>query len=59
MFEVRAYVGPSRKGGFLSLEEAVDYADKLTLEEGQPHIVYELVMKHMATVSPKHKAKKS
>jgi len=59
MFEVRAYVGPYRKGGFLSLEEAVRHADKLTLEEGQPHLVYELTMRHMATVSPKQKVRVS
>jgi len=58
MFEVRAYVGPYRKGGFLSLKEATDHADKLTSEEGQPHIVYELTMKHMSTVNHA-KAKKS
>lgn len=45
MFEVRAYVGDYRKGGFLSYKEAADHANEKVKETGQTHIVNEIVMR--------------
>lgn len=45
MFEVRAYVGDYRKGGFLSYKEAADHAQDKADADGQPYVVNEIVMR--------------
>lgn len=50
MFEVQAYIGNYRKGGFTSYAEAAEHARQMVAETGQPHRVYEMVLRCMFTV---------
>lgn len=43
MFEVRAYIGSYRKGGFVSYEDAARHAQEKADADGQPYWVSEII----------------